>query len=159
MRSFNSIEAFGSFLRALAVQAEDQAAAALREGAHIVAEDAKGRLGQYDGNDWPQLAQSTQDRRSAAGYAPNNPLLVTGALHDAITSSGQGHEAAAGVPDARGDDGTSLGDIAVWQEMGTAAAKHPIPPRPFLAPAGFAQAEKVAEMVAKAAADALMGKG
>lgn len=158
MKSFADVGMFGAFLVALAQQAEDQAARALREGAHVIAEDAKARIGHYDGNDWPQLAESTQEGRVKAGFTPNDPLLRTGALHDAITSEGKGREAVAGVKSGQPDPkGTDLGNIAIWQEMGTPGAKHPIPPRPFLGPAGFAKAHEVVNAVGKAVADTLAG--
>lgn len=154
MRTFSGLEAFGAFLNALGVQAEERAAQALREGAHAVAANAQARIGHYDGNDWPQLAASTQAERKALGFAPNDPLLRTGTLHNAITSEGKGREAVAGVKSGTAhDDGTDVGDIAVDQEMGTGI----IPPRPYLGPAGMSEAPKVAKAVAKAAADAILG--
>lgn len=158
MRSFNSLEAFGSFLVALSTQVEDRAAHALREGAHLVAEDAQERIGHYDGNDWPQLAAFTQAERERLGFSANDPLLRSGTLHDAIVSEGQGREAVAGVKSGGSAGDADIGDIALWQEMGTPDAQRPIPPRPFLGPAGFTQAPKIAENVANAAADAFIGK-
>ena len=159
MRTFDSPEAFGSFLIALAQQVDDRAAQALREGAQIVAEDAKARIGHYDGNDWPQLAQFTRDERTRLGFSPDDPLFRTGALRDAITSEGVEHSAVAGVKfGTTNKDGVDLGDIASEQEMGTPDAKRPIPPRPFLAPAGFAREQEIAEKIALAAADAFAGK-
>lgn len=158
MKSFADLGVFAAFLTAAGVQAEDQAAHALREGAHIIAEDAKGRIGHYDGNEWPPLAERTKADREAKGFPPDDPLLRTGALHDAISSEGRGRHAVAGVKAGIADThGTDLGSIAIWQEMGTPNAAYPIPPRPFLGPAGFAKAHEVVKVVGKAATETLAG--
>ena len=104
-------------------------------GAMVEAE-AKKAIGTYD-FDWPQLTESTQHDREREGYAPNEPLLRTGELRDAIEHQVDAHEMSVevGVPAGMPHSGSEadVGEIATFQEFGTAT----IPPRPFLGPALF----------------------
>ncbi|MBB3175411.1 HK97 gp10 family phage protein [Endobacter medicaginis] len=86
-----------------------------------VAADAKSRIGTYDGNEWPALAESTIADRVRRGYSPDEPLLRTGQLRDSIQHEVDGDTVTVG----------SGLDIAAYQELGTSR----IPPRPFIAPA------------------------
>lgn len=117
---------------------------ALRTAARAVQEEARGMLGTYQvGNaqfqTWPELADSTKEERFDLGFPENEPLLRNGELRDHILyeielNSFHGGEAVVGVPSVTVGDGSKqnpfrdIGDIAMWQEMGT---DH-IPSRSFL---------------------------
>jgi hypothetical protein len=82
-------------------------------------EKAKEAIGTYDYG-WPQLAESTLERKSA-----NTPLLETGEMRDSVSHKAElSAEGAEGV--VYSDDKTAL-----YQELGTSRG---IPPRPFLYP-------------------------
>lgn len=107
---------------------------ALEAIGQMVEAEAKKVIGTYE-FDWPQLAEPTQADRERKGYAPNEPLLRTGELRAAIEHQVDAHGrfVEIGVPEGVPHSGTgaTVGDIATWQEFGTAT----IPPRPFLGPA------------------------
>ena len=85
---------------------------ALDKGGQIIEDEAKRVIGTYDYN-WPPLAESTLDHKSA-----DTPLLETGELRDSITHVVRGKSVFIG----------SDLEKAVWQELGTPS----IPPRSFL---------------------------
>jgi hypothetical protein len=73
------------------------------------------------------------------GYAPpDNPLLREGDLRASYGSKVE--QTTMGVTGYVGSDS----DIAVWQELGTSNAKHPIPPRSVLGRAAFVKGDAVA---------------
>ncbi len=122
----------------------------LREAAETIADAARAKIGEYQGASgpfpaWRQLAESTQEDRARKGYTPNDPLLRTGEMRASIKTAVGADSAAVG----------SNSEIAVYQELGTKT----IPPRPFLGPAGFENAEKVAHDIGARVARAVAGKG
>ena len=72
---------------------------------------------------WPELAESTQERRVAAGYTPNDPLLASGETRDTIERERHGLEGVVGSKDEK----------LVFHEFGTVH----MPARPVLGPAAF----------------------
>lgn len=106
---------------------------ALEAIGQMVEMEAKRTIGTYEW-DWPQLAESTQHDRERKGYDPNEPLLRTGELRNAIEHQVIPEDLAVeiGVPAGEPHSGTNadVGEIGMWQEFGTAT----IPPRPFLGP-------------------------
>lgn len=165
MRTLN-IQSFGALLRALAPVAEMAAQSALVDHARDIQEDARRRIGTYQGATgpfaaWQELADATKEERIELGYTANDPLLRTGELRAAITLEYRKNEAVVGVPDMQVGAGTkadpvrNIGDIAVDQEFGTSRG---IPPRPFLGPAAFMHAHAMANGIAHALADAVGGK-
>ena len=74
----------------------------------------------------------------------DTPWVRTGALHDSISATANGLEAAIGSNDP----------AAAPQEMGTSR----IPPRPFLAPAAAAAGEGIARAIGQNVANALRGE-
>jgi len=160
MKAFTDLGVFGAFLAARAVEVEHAAHSALEHGAAVVRDEARLRIGTYQSEvggfaEWSSLTEATHRERVRLGYSPDDPLLRSGDLRKAITSQREGNEAAAGVlQEASGADGRNLGNIAIWQELGTAR----IPPRAFLGPAGFVKADTVAELIGKAVTQSLAGK-
>jgi len=85
-----------------------------------------------------------QDQRERQGYAPNDPLLVTGDLRDSIERDVQHNVAYVG----------SNNNKALWHEMGTSR----IPPRPFFGGAVEAKHHEIGELVGKKFHTALITK-
>ena len=123
---------------------------------HQAAERIKAAARAYIGRDnaeWPPLADATQEQRARLGYTPDDPLLRSGALRDAIEAEVESHrtggKAAVGVTDGFVGDGSkadplrNIGDIAVWMELGTPDNAHPSPPRPFLTLGALEQKDAV----------------
>lgn len=77
------------------------------------------------------------------GSGHDEPWLQSGALRNSVGAQADGLQAVVGSSDP----------AAISQEMGTTH----LPPRPFLAPAGAAMAEEVAEALGKAVVRALQG--
>ena len=160
MKAFSDLGVFGAFLAAQAVEVEHAAHSALEHGAAIIRDEARMRIGTYQGTtgpfaEWANLTEYTQTRRVELGYAPDDPLLRSGELRDAITSERTGNQAVAGVrEDAAGGDGRDIGKIAIWMEQGTDR----IPARAFLGPAGFVKAKDVAELIGHAVTASLAGE-
>jgi hypothetical protein len=117
------LPAFAAFVaRELTANVDEAKKLALRVGAAIIQKEAKRVIGTYDAS-WPQLAESTQEKREHEGFPANEPLLRTGDMRASIgiTIVTPGEEAWIGSNDP----------IAVYQELGTPT----IPPRPFLSSA------------------------
>jgi len=93
------------------------------------------------------VAQAVQEGLGdPPGGGHDRPWLETGALRASVGHQADGMQAAVGSSDP----------AAAPQEMGTVH----LPPRPFLAPAGAAMGEKVAEAVGAAVAERLVdGQG
>lgn len=108
---------------------------ALEEGAKIVEVEAKRVLG-TDGYNWPALSPATE--KTMPGM-----LLETAEMQDSIEHN----------VDQVGGWGTmeahvgSDNDKAVWQELGTPNAAHPIPPRTFLMGAAIHKTEEVGHAI------------
>ena len=136
--------AFGS-LASLAVHVAGAALALEAAGHHglekcaqLIEKTAKDEIGEYQPQvgpfpEWSPLADATVADRVAKGYAADEPLLRTGELRDSIKHEVHGLEAMVG----------STSNIAAYQEFGTAK----IPPRPFIGPAAFRNAEKIKRIV------------
>jgi phage gpG-like protein len=97
-----------------------------------VAVEAKELIG-HESPKWPALAEATIAEKQRLGFtgqvSATDPLLRTGDLRESIKV-----EVEVSPYGATGVVGSeSL--IALWQELGTANAKHAIPPRPFLSTA------------------------
>lgn len=133
----------------------------LEKACAMLEKEAKRVIGTYDYG-WPQLAGRTQRDRERQGFPPNEPLLRSGELRDAIEHQiVSEHEGEVGVPSGEshtdyngGSTAPEVGQIALWQEMGTST----IPPRPFLAGAAAHKGEEAAEIVGEAIYMALAGK-
>lgn len=91
------------------------------------------------------LKPATQRDRERQGFAPNEPLLRTGELRDAIEYQVvSDHEVQIGIPEGlnHSGSGATVGEIGLWQEIGTAT----IPPRPFLAGAAARKGQECADL-------------
>jgi hypothetical protein len=160
MMAFPSMAAFLAYWTTRPAVAKDYLRRGIADGAAVIRDDAKGRLGRYDGNQWAPLAERTKDQRERLGFAPDDPELRTGRLRDNILSSAEDGRAAVGVPDAIVGGGSvrdpvrNIGEVALWQEVGTNA----IPARPFLGPAAQANGRRVAEHLGRSLAAALAGR-
>lgn len=131
----------------------------LHECATIIQEAAKEKLGHYQGASgkfasWKKLAESTKNERELLGYTRNDPLLRSGELRDSIEVESHATKAYIGVKSRPStDEKEDIGDIAVWMEGGTAS----VPPRSFLGPALYENADRVAHEISHQAFRSMRG--
>ncbi|OND79020.1 hypothetical protein AQ938_07000 [Burkholderia pseudomallei] len=130
MREFNSLTTFAAHLIRLDGGILLRMHAGLDRVAAHIERTAKAEIGQYQPavgpfDAWAPLAEATKDDRVRNGFPEDEPLLRTGEMRDSISRRVRGLEAEIG----------STSDKLVYQELGTANAAHPIPPRPVLGPA------------------------
>ena len=165
MKGFEDLGVFAAFLAARALEVKLAARHGLREGAALVREDARSRIGTYQSAvgpfaGWAPLSEKTQLQRERLGFTPDDPLARNLELHKHITAGQEGDLAVVGVQFEQVGDGSkanptrNIGYVAMEQELGGEWA----PPRPFLGPAGFTQGEKVAHMIAQAVTLSLAGE-
>ncbi len=108
-------------------------------GALIIQQEIKAELGHYQPsvgpyNAWQQLADATEERRTKAGFAPDDPLLMSGHLRDSIQI-------------VETDDVVFVGTNVHYAkdlEFGTIT----MPPRPFIARAAFVKQDEILEVQA-----------
>jgi hypothetical protein len=117
--------------------------AIIEKACEMVCAEAKRVLGTYDYG-WVQLSPATLASKMA-----DTPLLETGELRDSIEWHSEKLEGWVG----------SNSEKAVWQELGTANAAHPIPPRSFLVGAAQEMEGRIHTMAAKAVVSVLRGGG
>jgi hypothetical protein len=128
----HSLTSFASLLSNMAVALPAAQHTAMESACVVVEHEAKRVIGTYDYR-WRQLAPSTQADRVRQGFAPNDPLLRTGAMRASISHVSSPTEGRVGSND----------DKAVWQELGTRT----IPPRSFLAGALQHKAKEVVKIL------------
>lgn len=151
---FPSLGAFCEALERGAAGAHGVRADALLSGAKVIQAEARAILGHYQDAvgpfpAWEPLAPVTQTDRAEAGYTPNDPLRVTGALAANIEVSADANEAAVGVPHVPVGDGTpgnearDIGVVAIVQEFGSGW----VPERSFLGRAAYVARDRAAKVV------------
>lgn len=84
---FKSFGELARFARGINMLTNVVLTESVRLGAEIIHAELTPMFGHYQSGEgsfpaWAPLQQSTQDDRAARGYAPNEPLLVTGELRD-----------------------------------------------------------------------------
>lgn len=163
MKSFANIPEFIAFMGMRMHAATEAEHHGLEHAAKLIEVEAKHEIGTYQDaagpfSAWAPLSDLTLNGfdiggrhipgKIELGYSPgDNPLLRTGALRDAITSSVNGHVANIGVPAGE------LGQLAIWQEVGT----HMMPGRSFLGGAAVRKGAEGARAVGASVAHALAG--
>jgi hypothetical protein len=140
--TFGSLAEFATFLTEAVVKVEHAKHEALEEAAVIVETEAKAALGTYDYG-WPQLAQSTQEQRSAQGFTPNDPGLRSGEMRDSLGHKVEGDTAHIGSDD----------DHLVYFELGTSKQ----PPRSDLAKAAMSKEKEVCQLLGRGTMPLLTG--
>lgn len=148
MREFGSLIEFSAHLAGVAVAEDLYLNKGLDAAAAVIEREAKREFGTYQPQtgpfpEWPELAESTQDRREAMGYPPNDPLLVTGSLRDSISREVHGLDAAIG----------STSDLMIYHEFGTSR----MPARPVLGPAAYRHRREVETLIGQAAFLGIIG--
>lgn len=140
-REFKTLGGFARHLERLAVYGNEVTEAIAEKSAEHIRDAAREKLGVYQPAtgpfpQWVSLSQETMAERMRYGFTPNEPLLRSGQLRDAIASSVVPGGAQIGVPHGPHyePDGTvkDVGEIAIDMEFGSVA-----PPRPFLGPAAY----------------------
>lgn len=126
----------------------ERADALAEDTANEMADAMKAELGTYQPG-WKELAIATQLGRVAEGYTPNDPLLRSGAMQEAIHAWTEGDSSVwyAGIP---ADDPTA--EYALVQELGSLRG---VPPRPFVAPIAQDYGQQMGGKVVAEARDAI----
>lgn len=93
---------------------------------------------------WPELADSTKDRRVSAGFTENDPLLASGEMQKSIERQRVGLEGVVGSKDPK----------LAFHEFGTPT----MPARPVLGPAAFRNKELIQKLVGAAVVSGLIGR-
>ena len=154
-QEFDGLADFIRFLGSLPVAIRSAEQRGRRAAVEVVRREVVGILGEYQAENtgpfpaWQALAQQTQERREKAGFEPDAPEFVTGALLDSVTGAVESDgRAAVGVASemvgngSPGDEMRDIGAVAVAQEFGT----DKVPQRSFLGVGAFRSAERAAEV-------------
>lgn len=158
---FATLRGFAAHLARLAAAGPEVTDAIAEQAGEAIRDDAKAKLGHYQPaagpfKSWAPLAELTMVERMHYGFTPNDPLLRSGQLRDAIECTVRPDGAAVGVPHGPHiePDGTveDVGEIAMKMELGSTA-----PPRPFLGPAAFEAKPKINRMAGRALVAWLIG--
>jgi hypothetical protein len=152
MMKLNSLGALADVLEARSAAAVKATRTALREGAELVKVAARDCIGKYqpakgDIPAWAPLSAATQADRVSKGFMPDDPLLRTGALRDAIEIRPVGDDAMlVGVFDPE------LETIAAAMEFGyfNVRANRVVPPRSFIRGTVSEQGGIVAALIGRA---------
>lgn len=152
MKKLQSLGELAEILEARAAGAVVATRTALKEGAELVKTEAQAKIGHYQGAvgdlpAWAPLSPATQADRIAKGYTPDDPLLRTGALRDAIEVRPIGDdEILVGVFDPE------METIAAAMELGyyNVRAQKAVGPRSFIRGTAFEQAVPVGELIERA---------
>jgi len=176
-KSFKSIGEFVEYLERLPLTAEVTVSHGLHEATELVWEEARHAIGEYQDSagpfkGWDNLSDATLNGWDAAngvhypgkielGFSPpDNPLLRTGELRDAIEFSVSHNEGVVGVPDRDVGNGTeedpdrNVGDVAIEHEFGTRY----MPARSFLGRSLYVKAKEVVGIIGHAVLLGLSGK-
>lgn len=172
-REFRSIGDFLRFAQRLPEKASAAGEAGVEIGTKMIWSEAREMLGtdQLDPvagyPPWAPLADATQDQRTAQGYPADEALLRQGLLRAHISMGTQALFAAAvgrvGVPSVfvvheYENEPVDIGELAVWQEIGTPDARSPTPARSFLGRSAAKLKDKVVDAMVAPVIDALLGR-
>jgi hypothetical protein len=148
MKTLSSFQELALLLTAATVGTLAESETMLLRAGKVIQKDAKRRIGQYQPEtgpfpEWADLASSTEDEKNRLGYPLEAPLLREGTLRDSIEVEAYPHVVVIG---------TKM-DVGAYQEFGT----EKIPPRPYLGPAAYSKAPKVASAIGAFVASGLAG--
>jgi len=169
-REFRNIGDFLKFAARLPADAKAGAEIGVEVATLAIWKEARSEIGVYQRDDvpgfapWAELADATKDDRVSQGYPANDPLLREGLLRDHIKMSTEGLLGRVGVPSAivqheYEEEPLDVGDLAIWQELGTPDARFPIPGRSFLGHSAAKLKDRVVDMIAGRVVWALRGNG
>lgn len=149
MKHFESLGEFALHLVETEVAIVEMLHVGLERVAARIEKTAKSEIGHYQDQTgpfpgWPQLADSTEDRKAALGYPADAPLYATGEMQASIGHEVHGLEAVIGSADEK----------LVWHEFGTAK----MPARPVLGPAAFTNKKAIEMLVGAALVSGLIGQ-
>lgn len=149
MRTFDSLGDFALHLLATEVATRAALETGLSRVLARIEATARSEFGHYQAAvgphpAWPELAESTQERRVAAGYTPNDPLKASGEMQNSIERDQKGLEGVVGSKD----------DKLVYHEFGTSK----MPARPVLGPAAFRNKAMIQKLVGAAVVAGLIGQ-
>ena len=152
MKEFHSMAEFGIYLGVVVLEERAAEQESLKKVGKIVEERAKEKIGHYQGASgyfaaWPELSEFTKADRASRGFSEDDPLWRWGFMRDSIGHSVGNGEVSIGSPMKE----------ALWQELGTADAAHPIPARSFLGGALFDKVDEVVDAIGEGAVSVLVG--
>jgi HK97 gp10 family phage protein len=136
-----TIDELSSLMSRVSEVLKQELPGAVKHVCEKVAEDARNRLGHYSQAGYPTwvpLAEVTRAKRTAMGYTPDDPLLMSSELHASIEVK----EEVVNDQKVRYGVGSDL-DYAATQELGRGG----IPARPFLAPALMNNTDEIQKVV------------
>lgn len=177
MTEFSSVGEFIAHLGRIGPAAQLTVNRGFHHAVEVVWEESRHEIGTYQDEAgpfpaWAPLAETTlagwddahghhYPGKEELGYAPpDNPLLRTGELRDAIEMAVTQNHGVVGVPSRVVGNGTpedparDVGDVATELELGT---RH-MPPRSFLGRALFVKTQEVVAIIGHAVIQGLAGK-
>jgi hypothetical protein len=83
MKAFDNLGALIADLKGVKAKHKREVKKTLKKTGEALKKEAQAMFGTYQ-DGWQQLAEATRDHRVAYGYPADDPLLVTGALRDAV---------------------------------------------------------------------------
>lgn len=148
MKEFSSLAEFGLHLAKVAAVEDVFIHEGLDRAAALIEREAKREFGVYQPAtgpfpEWPELAESTQERRENLGYTPNDPLLMSGATKASVSRETHGMDAVVG----------STSDLMIYHEFGTSR----MPARPVFGPAAFRNRKAIESLIGEAAFLGIIG--
>jgi len=169
MREFPNIGEFLKFAERLPVDAKAAVEIGVEVGTRMIWKEARSELGHYQrdqfhGAPWAELADATKEEREYLGYPPNDPLYRQGLLHDYTRMSTEENMGRVGVPSVMvqheyREREVDIGDVAMWQELGTPDARNPIQARSFLGHSAAKMKDLVVNAISGRFVWALRGNG
>lgn len=148
MREFSSMAKFAAHLDGLAIRMYAHEQVALERSLVAISNRAAMKFGHYQNEAgafpaWPELAETTQARREALGYTPNDPLLMSGLMR-----ANSGHEVV-GLEGIAGSKDPKM----PYHEFGTTT----IPARPVWGPAALQSRSEIEKILGAAIVSGLFG--
>lgn len=165
MKEFGSLAAFALHVGSLDIAVLAEVKKSLRQSAKLIQRTAKSEMGTYQDAigpfpAWAPLADSTKQERLEHGFTPDEPLLRSHQLCDAITIEVHDLEAAVGVKsqdyvDPITGEILDAGEIMADHEFGRLG----LPPRPVLGPAALRCRHAVGKLLERGMVMGIHGHG
>jgi hypothetical protein len=136
----NGFDGLAAHLRKAAHLAPAAIEAELAKQGEPILKEIKAKFGTYQAG-WAQLAETTQEKRVKLGFAPNDPLVMSGALREAVAVKAKGDRLFIGIEAGRitltSPGGKSVDAALVMgvHEFGSTNGR--VPARPVFGPVAF----------------------
>lgn len=163
MKEFQSCAEFARFLQFAAAETPEAQTHGMAAASEIMQKEAKAEIGTYAQAAGPFPSSQPLSEATLYGFVhptagwipgklesyPEDPLLRTGGMRDSIEAAHDHNSAVVGSND----------EVALWQELGTASALYPIPPRSFLGRSLFVTQEACVSAIMRRILTPLVGVG